>query len=253
MPYSGNPANYPASFPLLSDGTPPAAVQTNVPLEALGDRTEYLKVRADQIEPLREASGFPPFTTPRSRVRAVSMQNFAITSGLAARAKTAPFAPFGGANFSTDTDNASIASGCFTFLKTPGATTTQGIQICIDPFVHDGATLAAVRISLQAAAGHAGMTLTTAAMGIFRKTMTAATLLSLRTAGDFTDDPMASTATYQAQHDLALGCDQNNVINTSQYSYFVQIWNELGTHSLPGLKVYGLELTHDSINDTRFP
>lgn len=45
--YSGNPASFPTAFPLLSDGTPPAAVHTNTPLEALGDRTANLKARTD--------------------------------------------------------------------------------------------------------------------------------------------------------------------------------------------------------------
>lgn len=55
--YAGNPASYPTAFPLLSDGTPPAAAQTNVPIEALGDRTANLKARVDEIS-VTPALGF---------------------------------------------------------------------------------------------------------------------------------------------------------------------------------------------------
>lgn len=191
-----------------------------------------------------------------SYTRIVPLQNFVITSGLATRAKTAPFAPFGGANFSVDTDNASIESGCLVFRKAPSATQSQGVQLDLTPYLREGEHLAAVRVSLQGAAAHAGMTMTNASVGIFRKSLTTATLQSLRSAGDFTPDPSASTAVYQAQHDLAVGCDQNLVISRSDYgdggigyTYYVQLWNEFGTHALPGLKLYGLELTLYDISD----
>lgn len=60
--YIGDSNSYPASLPLLSDGVPPAAVQTNVPLEALADRTAYLKAHLGQIAALTFNTVAP--TTP---------------------------------------------------------------------------------------------------------------------------------------------------------------------------------------------
>lgn len=49
--YPGNPTWWTA-FPLLSDAVKPKASDLNVPLQSLGDRTAYLKSRADALEAL---------------------------------------------------------------------------------------------------------------------------------------------------------------------------------------------------------
>jgi hypothetical protein len=46
MTYSGNPANYPLSYATPSDYVVPTASAINAPLEALGDRTAWLKLNA---------------------------------------------------------------------------------------------------------------------------------------------------------------------------------------------------------------
>lgn len=52
MSYAGNPDNFPANFPLISDVAPPAGSDLNVPLEALGDRTANLDARVTPVEVL---------------------------------------------------------------------------------------------------------------------------------------------------------------------------------------------------------
>jgi hypothetical protein len=42
-PYAGNPASFPADYVIPDDSDPPTAAAINVGLEALGDRTAYLK------------------------------------------------------------------------------------------------------------------------------------------------------------------------------------------------------------------
>jgi hypothetical protein len=253
--YAGDDTAFPVDFTIPDDGDDDAAGTFNIASEALGDRTAFLKLRTDSVEELiaPAGTGYPPFTNPRTRIRCVSIHNFAITSGLATRAKTAPFAPFGGSNFTADTANASIVSGCLTFLATPGATTTQGVQYCIDPFVHNGATLSQLLISLQPAAGHGLLPTTQVSAGLFRKALAATTLTSLQSAGDFLTDAQSGVTPYQNPHDLTITPNQNNVIDTSAYSYFLQIWNEFGTNSLPNLRVFGMQVTHTAIADMRFP
>jgi hypothetical protein len=55
MTYSGNPANYPASYPVLADYVVPTASIIDTPLEALGDRTAWLKKKTA----LERALNFP--------------------------------------------------------------------------------------------------------------------------------------------------------------------------------------------------
>lgn len=44
-PYAGNPATFPASYNIPSDGDPADAASVNAAFEALGDRTAWLKAR----------------------------------------------------------------------------------------------------------------------------------------------------------------------------------------------------------------
>ncbi|MBX3203994.1 MAG: exo-alpha-sialidase [Labilithrix sp.] len=50
MAITGNPNNYPTAMYRPSDGSPPKASEVNPALEALGDRTAFLKARQDKIE-----------------------------------------------------------------------------------------------------------------------------------------------------------------------------------------------------------
>lgn len=197
--------------------------------------------------------GYPTFDSARSLVRSVPLQNFAITAGNVTRAKTAAFAPFGGANFLADASNAQIVSGAFNFLNAPSSSQSAGIQLCLDPFIVDGSTLSSIVIQVQAAAAHAGLTLTQVSAGVFRKAIYGTTLSSLRSAGDFATDAQGSTGAYQASHSLSLSPDQSNVVDKSAYNYFLQVWDEFGTHALPGMGIQGIGVTSNLIADMRFP
>lgn len=199
---------------------------------------------------------WPTFTGgSRTRTRALSVHDYRITELNVARARTASFVPYflDGSPAPVGGD-ASYADGTFIFKNAPTSTLTQGISICIDPYVHNGARLASVSALISGAASHAGLTLTQASIGVFRKPILSnLSPLTLRAAADFLNDAQGSTAAYQANHTLTLTTDQFNIIDSSAFSYFVQIWNEFGSQSLPGLSVYGLALNFDGIADMRFP
>lgn len=193
--------------------------------------------------------GFPTFSSATSRVRSVALDNFKHTAGLATRAKTAQF---GNANVEANGDVV-LVSGGLKFANAPGAATSIGVQICLDDYLHNGATLSSIVLQVQGAAAHAGLPGTQLSAGIFRKAKFSSGLTSLRSAGDFATDAQASTGAYQASHTLSLSPDQNNVIDTTAYSYHLQLWDEFGANALIGATVHGIELTNNLIADMRFP
>lgn len=58
-PYAGNPAAFPTDYLIPDDGESKNATSVNVALEALGDRTAYLKARA-----INTIAGVPQSTGP---------------------------------------------------------------------------------------------------------------------------------------------------------------------------------------------
>ncbi len=227
-----------------------------------------LILAADDITPGRwisqllylPGSVWPTFTSARSRVRAVSLHDYRITELNQTRGKTVSFIPYWANTDLSDGDlppaggDASYADGVFAFLNPPGSPYTQGISICLDPYVHDAARLATVKVQAKGAAGHGSLPNAQWSFGVFRKPKLSATSLSsLRGGVDYLGDSALSTGAYEVSHAITMTTDTGNVIDTSSYTYTAQIWNESGTNSIAGLEVYGLELTFDQIADMRFP
>lgn len=204
--------------------------------------------------------GFPIFETWRTKVRAVSLHDYRITELTTTRAKSARFVPFyavqgmyGAGGLAPNGGDADFSDGVFTFRYAPAPLIAQGISINLDPYVHDGALLMTVKAQVQPAASHAGLPQTPWSMGVFRKPKFAAGLTSLQSAGDFWPDIQASLTAYQANHAVTVTLNQNRTIDRESYTHSLQIWNEHGSNSLAGLKVFGLEISHGSIQDMRFP
>lgn len=192
---------------------------------------------------------FPTFDVPRTPVRQVNLSCLTTTVALATRAKTATFNPAGGIldTGAGDVEYIRIQSGTLTFPEI-SASFSMGAQFPIDHYLVDGATISSVVASFAGASGHAALPGTQASIGVFRKHKTATTLVSLRSAGDFVDDAQASTGAYQAQHTFTYTPDQNNVVDKSTYSYFIQFWNEFGTNVVADSKLYGIEIQMTAVN-----
>jgi len=192
-------------------------------------------------------AGWPVFEAgSRSRTIAVPMHSMLGTEGNVTRAKSATFSAVG-----IDAAYCSLINGRASFANAPGAALSQGIIVCLDPWLHDGATLSQVTMQLEGAAGHVGLPATQASFGVFRVPKLSLGFTSLLAAGDWLTDSQASTAAYEASHALTMTPDQNNVIDRSAYSYYAQAFDEFGANSAAGLSIYGFELTLSSIADMR--
>lgn len=329
--YAGAPV-YPSDFTIPDDGDPQNASTMNVALEAIGDRTAYMKVRTDRIEPLPNiatlaaipapadglirfveatglymfdsasalpatatlvvaaddatpgrwlwagyyhvgrarglaylnadaqlvvpatGAGWPAFTASRTRVRAVALQGFMISRGYddGLRNKSVTFYSDATSDPAKNAYEAVLLNGGLKFLSSGVGGDGYGIQLCIDQFVHDGAHLAQVSARLSPASGHVALPVERPALGVFRKAKFGSALASLNSAGDFVLDPSPDVAAFEAQHSVTMAPDQHSTIETANYSYFVQFWNEYDNLSRGGLILHGIELTHDSIVDMRF-
>lgn len=70
MSYEGNPI-WPTAYPLVSDETTPTATQYNPALEALGDRTAYLKDNLTSIESVTFTAGYEEIVVPKGATHAI--------------------------------------------------------------------------------------------------------------------------------------------------------------------------------------
>lgn len=162
------------------------------------------------------------------------------------------------------TDNITCQDGAIQFATASGYNTARAacVQICLDPYVHDGARLVSAIMGATAGGGRFSQavhddflsTVThTAQWGIFRKASLTKGMVALNSGLDFFADLAGNAAAYDAHHTTAYASDQNNIIDRSQFSYFLQIWNEWGLNFRGGYLVEGVTLTFDQISDMRFP
>lgn len=232
------------------DGDDVDAASVGIGLEALGDGLEWASLKLD---PVAAASGHIPFAVSRSLTRQVNVAAALCTYALVARSKSASFSGGGAVVVGGPSlgEHLLVQSGTVVFHETPSASNTTGVQFCIDELLHDGSTISSVVASVQGASGHVGLPGTQFSMGLFRKARTVTTLTSLVAAGDFVTDAQVNTTNYQTQHDVTLTPDQNNVVDKSTYTYFLQCWNEYGTNAKEDLKLYGISIAMNAITDMR--
>lgn len=131
------------------------------------------------------------------------------------------------------TDTMTIVNGSFTFRQEPGGpdgTYSHGAMWCLDPYLIEGATLEQVQAIVHpATSGRAALPPTPMSIGVFRKDVAGLYApVSMRSAGDFANDPSATLVAYQTPHILPCVTDQHNVISKAFESYYVQVWNEFG-------------------------
>jgi hypothetical protein len=144
-----------------------------------------------------------------------------------------------------------------TSLYTTGPGTASSAFCDITPFVHDGATLNSVTIDFAVTLAHpsiASMVLPKA--NVARTTLgagqSATNGVSLSSGGAVTLPTPGSAAAYvnsNLSQSLVFTCDQNNVIDKSQYKYTLIMADENGTNSVANsTAVLGVRLTHTVAN-----
>jgi hypothetical protein len=120
---------------------------------------------------------------------------------------------------------------------------------------HNGATLSTVTLHFIAAAGHGALPAVFPKFDV-RRAATASSLgstASLRAAGAMSYST-ALLATYNdgAVKTIAFSCDQNNVIDRSQYLYWIDVTDESGANSIVGNAYYTFLYAYSAIADLRF-
>jgi hypothetical protein len=120
--------------------------------------------------------------------------------------------------------------------------------------LHNGATLATADLYMIGASAHSALPQTMPAFGLFRASVTTAgaAAVSLNSGAQFIADTSTPVANYKVSHHWTFTCNQNNVIDTTQYAYFAIIWDEGGTNSQAGNIYSGLALGYTTIADMRF-
>lgn len=308
--YAGDPLNFPDDYTIPDDSDPPTAAAINIGLEALGDRTAWLKTHIDANNAFRTplanfaalkavaaptdklgrfVEGYgayffdtssvlaevlpwvvsPADATPGRWIRAgnrvrngrrllSAAADFQTTlsSNQTARSKTADFVPT--ARDSVHRNFAVVRSGGifmpFASDNTGGLGYTFGFQWCIDRVLTHGATLTAAMVGVVPATGRPGLPTTPFSIGVFRSPgahyLAAPALESLWSGGDFYNDPFAiSLGFYEGPHTFDVACDQHQLVDLENYSYYVQFWNESGANCFPSNVISGLLIHQDNLVD----
>lgn len=130
-----------------------------------------------------------------------------------------------------------------------GGATGVGVA-CYMP-VHNGATLASVKLFFAIDHAHASLPTYQVGVGVIRYDLATGVAETLRTAGDLFLTA-ANGAAYDASTSLTYTTDRYNVIDTSTYGYQLWVFDENGSNAWTNNKFYGFELTYTGITDLRF-
>lgn len=117
--------------------------------------------------------------------------------------------------------------------------------------LHNGATLSAASLYMVGATSHTSLPANMPAVSLYRAG--AGGIASLVSGTPYTLDPTSVLATYKTTHQIPVTTNQNNVIDTTQYSYFALIYDESGANAEAFNTYYGMALLYVGINDMHFP
>lgn len=134
-----------------------------------------------------------------------------------------------------------------------GATTPQ---ILLLPSLWNGATLASVACTIIVGS-HSAVPVNLPTISVSRRSLTTATATLVKLASSdpqaYTPTPGSGSAWFASGNDqfLVYACNQNNVIDTSKYEYFVTLVDENGTGSNATNNYVGLILSYTNVTDIR--
>lgn len=131
---------------------------------------------------------------------------------------------------------------------------TYGVQWCLDRVLSDGATIVGVNFGIWPNTGRLALPTQPFGAGVFRCPTAPGSALtpiltSLNSGGDFTYDPHV-LVDYEAFHQLAVTCNQNNVVDLNKYTYYAQFWNEAGAlNTLAGNTIANVTVAMNNYSD----
>jgi hypothetical protein len=134
-----------------------------------------------------------------------------------------------------------------------GSAIARGLIFGISDLLIDGATIASCTLSLWGAfsgPSHASLPALMPKFGILRISSAGAGVALLSTGGGLVTDTAASVGVYESQHDVVFTPDQNNIVDKSQYSYSLIVFNEGHTNAQGVLGITGIQ-TVQNVPDAR--
>ena len=146
-------------------------------------------------------------------------------------------------------------TGTWTQLVQGVSSNAAGNQwVCCLDRLHNGATLNQVVVMFQVWLTHTGVPANMPTVSVLRynnSTMASAVALGIPDPQSYTPVPSTGSAWYnsQATKYLVYECVHNNVIDNSQYSYFVVVTDESGTNALAENNYGMISLSFNAIPD----
>lgn len=224
-------------FTIPSDGDTFDAAAFNVAYQALADRTQYLQKRIDNYRTV--SNGFA-IADVHARGCDDSAAKSADPSTIVSQ--WAPILDNGDATVDRSkyyTDR----QGLRFYNVNAAAATGKHVLVLLNAYLIQGATLTSTLLILKGAAGHAALPAMMPALGVTRYDHVADAWTSLKSGTAMTDDPSASLVAYEASHGITATLDQNNIVDTTTYSYYAIICNEGHTDATAQLRLQQLIVT----------
>lgn len=171
--------------------------------------------------------------------------------------RIAPFVPLLGA-----TGWSFAASGGVSGIYYLGPGTASPVYVDLTPFLHNGSTLTEVALDFAVTLAHASITsMVLPKINVARTSLAvgqaASNGVSLNTGGQQTLGTPGSAAAYvnsNLTQSLVFPCDQNNVIDKTQYKYTAIITDENGSNSVASsTAALGFRITQGAIANMAFP
>lgn len=275
VPYAGNPSSYPTSVNVLSGSDTPNSTTFNTTSEGGLDRSAWIRASVarpgQSWQPSWSVSGLGGASTPQMYKGGVDA-NFGVflvpyaylSGGTWSLAVSELIVDYGvgpgpaplvnqtitqpilvGANGLASGWSASSAD--ILAVSGPGTATFPEIVPLVG--LVDGAELQSLSVFFKVVS-HSGVPSTMPSLLLRRRTMAAgvpATDVYLSSTNQqFVPTPGSGSAWYDSgnQQSFAYTCNQNNTIDTSQYQYYLEVYDEGGTNAVSGNSYYGVALTY---------
>lgn len=206
------------------------------------------------------STDFPTFGvsggSPRTRNIAVDLGGAFVATAIATSGNVNLSFVLGGSNaplYGVANNTGQAFAGFFTNVVNSGSNSVWTYMLPLKPgMLHNGATLTSATLLMQGQPGHTSLPTVMPAFQIGRSLLTTSAGGFSALGGAAATDPTNTLANYKLNHTWSYTCTTGNVIDTTQYGYYLFIWDEGGTNAITGNTYASITLTFGSITDMRF-
>lgn len=116
------------------------------------------------------------------------------------------------------------------------------LTVGVDDALVQNATIASVDVFFRPASAHSGVPAYLPKARVVRAAVGAVNFTKLHTPDSYAIPTPANVAAYEVDYTLNVPCSTANVVDRSQYAYFLQFFNENGANALAGLIITGVRV-----------